>query len=127
MEVRSAESPRHLGISRMRDGAGRCREAISRLINDGCARTWRDDGHVSLALLSPLPLLLLCYVAEVVRRGTKRRTDRFRTEILRSTFKIFAERRLLLFCFVLSGFLSFSGRKICDSSPLLLEDVFDRA
>lgn len=121
MELRSGESPRHLGISRMRDGAGRCREAISRLINDGSARTWRDDGHVSLALLSP-PLLLLCYVAEVVRRGTKRRTDRFRTEILRSTFKIFTERRGVLF-----GFLSFPGRKICDSSPPLLEDVFDRA
>lgn len=93
MEVRSGESPRHLGISRMRDGAGRCREAISRLINDGSARTWRYDGHVSLALLSPP--LLLCYVAEVVRRGTKSRTD--------------LEIHIRDLLFVLSGFLSFPG------------------
>lgn len=59
-EVRSGESPRHLGISRTRDGAGKCREAISRLINDGSARTWQDDRHVSLSRCR-------------VRRGTQRR------------------------------------------------------
>lgn len=109
MEARSGESPRHLGISRMRDGE--CREAISCLINDGSARTWRDDRHVSLAFLSPLPLL---------RRGTQRRRKVLIDLGLRSWdphSRSLQKGGAFFRLFVLSGFLSFPGRKICDSSP----------